>query len=114
MSDSTDFVVADLALHLAASRNRQYRESTRAMFKTLVVFLEQHGLVVRSLMSEEAVLPQDFKLLRSDLTAEGFDFLRLSLHKWVGKVSAGKCEPTDGGFLAAELQRLRSSTASST
>ena len=102
-----DFVIADMSAHLAASKNAQYRANTVALYKALWSFLQHHGLVVHELLHENEEPAPTFKIRRSDLTDEGFVCLKAALHKWVKKVMAGKCDPTDSTILAKELTKIR-------
>ena len=102
-----DFVIADISVHLAASKNAQYKANTVALFKTLGLFLQHHGLVIHELLHENEEPTPTFKIRRSDLTDEGFVCLKAALHKWVKTVMAGKCAPTDSTILAKELAKIQ-------
>lgn len=108
MSASGDFVIADIAVHLAASKNRRYRENTVALYKTLTLFLQRKRLTHRQLLAEGEDPGPMLRIMRSDLTDEGFDFIRAALHEWVRAVMAGKVAPTDADLLEERLVALRS------
>ena len=102
-----DFVIADIAVHLAASKNAQYRANTLALFKSLGLFLQTQALTVRPLLAADADFGPTFKVMRSDLTDEGYELIKAGLHKWVKAVMAAKCPPTDCAILEKELRKLR-------
>jgi hypothetical protein len=102
-----DFIIADVAFVLAASKNRQYRENTLSLYSTLAYFLQENGLSTHVLLPGKQAPSPGFKIMRSEITDEGFEFLRCALDKWFKGVMAGKWSPTDDSFLKKELERLR-------
>lgn len=102
-----DFPIAVLSTHLASTRKVRLRQNIILLFKTLGSFLQDHQLTTRQLIFCEEELGPDFKILRSDLTDEGFNLLKAALHKWIKGVSVGQWPPTDDSFLGRELEELR-------
>lgn len=104
-----DFVIADISVHLAASKNRSYRESIILLFQTLACFLQESGLS-RGVLLEPGQTPSpSFRIKRSELTDEGFELIKKALHKWVKGVIGGSWPPTDDALLRRELEVLRKS-----
>jgi hypothetical protein len=102
-----EFIIATLSFHLAASKNPRYRENTVLLFRTLALFLQNNGLSVRPLLRQDMSLDPAFKLMRSDLTDEGYELIKVALDKWVGSISAGRKPPTDDSLLKKYLIKLR-------
>ena len=103
---TTDFAILNIAIHLAASKNKKYRESIVRYFETLVEFLQVNELTTRELLKTGKVPADDFKLMKSDLTDEGFEFVKRSLDKWTAKVERG--DPIgDVSILERELAKIR-------
>jgi len=104
-----DFAVADIAVYLAASKNPKYKESISAMYLTFANFLQENDLSLRSLLPEGRPPAPSFRIMRSELTEEGYQLIKYALQKWAKGVTAGKWPATDAGFLIEELQKLRRS-----
>lgn len=102
-----DHTILSIAIHLAASKNRQYRECIFQIYGTLIRFLQQQSLVTRELLSKDAAIGEDFKLMRSDLTEEGYALIKGCLQRWLRSIESGRKPPTDTGLLEKELVQLR-------
>jgi hypothetical protein len=103
----SDLEILNIAVHLAASKRTSYRESTKSIFRALAFFLQDNSLTVRPLLEPDEALSPTFKIMRSDLTDEGFDFIKLALDRWLTGIDRGQRLPTDTSFLAKELKKLR-------
>jgi hypothetical protein len=101
-----DYPLLEIGIHLAASKNKRYRESVVEYFQVLIEFLEAHGLTRRAVLMPGQRIPSDFTLMRSDLSDEGFDFIKTSLNKWTAMVEAGR-PIKDMSILEDELRTLR-------
>jgi hypothetical protein len=87
----TDFVIDDIALHLAASKNLDYRERVRQRFLVFANFLQENGLTTRVLLDlKVTTIPDNFKIIRSDLTDEGFAVVKSAYDKWLRGHDKGK------------------------
>jgi hypothetical protein len=104
-----DFVIADISINLAASKNRHYQQTILTLYQTLAYFLQENQLTARELISSDNVITPEFKILRSDLTDEGFRLLQAALHPWLRGIIRGQWSPNDNAFLEKGLKRLRSS-----
>ena len=69
-------------------------------------FLQDHGLVVRTLMHNIDDITDDFTLSSDDLTAEGLALMKAAYHKWLTKIDNGM-SPTDTSMLKKALQKIR-------
>jgi hypothetical protein len=106
-ADQTDFVVADIAVHLAARKSRAYRQSVVIWFQTMLRFLDGNSLTTHPILGPGESVPLDFKLRRSDLTDAGFAVLKSSFQSWLRAVDTGAVEPTDDGLLRKALDAAR-------
>jgi hypothetical protein len=70
-----DFLIADMAGGMAASKNRTYRDEVRQSFTVLATFFQANKLTTRSLMESDAIQGDQFKIMRSDLTDEGYEVI---------------------------------------
>lgn len=101
-----DFLIYDVAFHLASSKNRRFRESVMNLYTTLTHFLQDNGLTIRELLKPGDPLPHDFKLMKSDLTEEGFQLIKSALEKWLTWVEGGGAI-SDVSILERELAKIR-------
>jgi hypothetical protein len=101
-----DFVIAEIATNLAASKNRQYKEIVVTLYQTLVRFLQENHLTVRELLASNQTIPSDFQLRQSDVTEDGFHFLRNAFHPWIEGIAEGRWPPNDKTVLKEELAKL--------
>jgi hypothetical protein len=102
-----DFVVLDIAVHLAASRKITYRTSVITMFQSLALFLKENDLAAREIPSGRDFPSGTFKLMRSDLTDCGYRLIQNSLDRWMKGIVAGKWSASDTSMLAKELAKSR-------
>lgn len=102
-----DYPLMDISVHLVASKNREYRETTFAYYKAFAGFLQTNGLVVHALLEEGETPSENFKIMRSSLTDEGFVFIQKALDKWLTAISSGKTKPDDTKILEKALKSIR-------
>lgn len=102
-----DFMVADISVHLAASKNARYRETVMALFTALASFLDENSLTVRSLLRPGEVPTPGFKIMRSDLTDTGYELIKTSFHPWLKGITTGKWSTSDTSILAKDLKTLK-------
>jgi hypothetical protein len=86
----TDFLVADIAVHLAASKNPDYRNRVRQRFLVFATFLHENGLTTNPLLDSLRIKPDTFKIMRSDLTDKGFAVVKAAYDKWLRGHDKGK------------------------
>ncbi len=90
MSDQKDFVVDDANVHLAASKNNDYRTRVKQRFSAVIHFLQNNGLTTRKLLADSDEVTSDLKILRSDLTDTGFRVMEVAYDKWLRGINKGK------------------------
>ena len=76
------------------------------MFSEYIAFLQENGLTTRTILDSGAEASTETKIMASDLTAEGLDFVRRAEQRWFAAVDRG-VPPEDTTILLSELQRLR-------
>ena len=101
-----DFVIDDAAVHFAASKNVEYKARVTQRFETLIRFLQSHSLTTREILGECVIPNETTKLMRSDLTDEGFEVVRAGYDKWLRRMDSGK-PITDISPLEKALEKQR-------
>lgn len=101
-----DFPVDDISIHLKASKHREYQDRVFLRFKTFVNFLQKEKLTTRNLLLVGDQPPSDFKIMKSDLTEQGFELVKKAYDKWLKAQDGGK-SPTDLTILVRELISLK-------
>ena len=102
----TDMVIVDIGGLYAASKNLSYRADIKSMFEIYIGFLQDAGLTTRTFLEPGDDLPSDLKIRRSDLTDEGFEFVKRAQSKWLMSKDRGR-PITDVSLLQKELTKLR-------
>jgi hypothetical protein len=100
-----DFPIFDLSFELAASKRKSYREELVSSYSALVHFLQDNGLTSRELLASDKAPDHSFKLMKSDLTAEGYEVLKRGLREWMVRTENPANDLT---VLERELTRIRS------
>jgi hypothetical protein len=101
-----DSAVVDVKVMLSASRRSSYRQLIREIAGTLVAFLGENGLAVRQLPLRGDPVPDDFRLMPSDLTQEGQLVIRGCLDCWLASADRRR-KGNDPSILQRELDRYR-------
>jgi hypothetical protein len=98
--------ILDIASLLAGSKRTSYRESILSYVRVLVGFLQDNGLVNRRLLIDGEVPSNKFRILKSDLTNEGYELIQYGLDEWTKSIQAGN-PIEDASILKIELARIR-------
>lgn len=85
-----DFLIDKISGHYAASKSVAYRKSIQEMFIVFVNYLQDNNLTCSTLLQRGAELTDDFRIMRSDLTDEGFEVVKQSYDKWLRGIDRGK------------------------
>lgn len=85
-----DRVIDNLATHIAASKNAEYRNRAREHFRVVISFLQTNGLTTRTLLVDGEPLPDTQKIMQSDLTERGFQVMKLGYYKWLNSLDRGR------------------------
>ena len=101
-----DFTVFALDIHLAASKRKSYREHAIRYYQILAEFLQKHDLLTRRLLEPSEFPDAEFKVMRSDLTDEGYELVKGGYQEWARKVEKGM-PPEDTSILERELAKIR-------
>ena len=104
---SSDLELVDISYLLRASKRRSYKLGVMERHQIFIKFLQDNQLANRQLLENDDSLPEDFRLVKSDLTEEGYELFRLGLEKWMAAIANGK--PVEGtSILEKELAKIRS------
>ncbi len=101
-----DFPIDDMSVHLAASKNPDYQNRVRQRFSVLVDFLQANRLTASTLVPPSDINANSFKLMRSDLTDEGFEVIKAAYDKWLRGHDKGKAID-DVSSLRKALEKIR-------
>jgi hypothetical protein len=103
---TNDFVIDDAKVHLAASKNRDYRTRVEQRFRVFVDFLQDNGLATRQILSREQPVTAELQIRRSDLTDVGFAVVKVAYDKWLRALDKGN-KITDLTVFETALEKLR-------
>ena len=106
-SVSKDFVIEKISWHTTVKGNPESREQIYERTWAIAKFVQDHGLATRCLASNISELDDDFEIKRSDVTDEGFEFLRATYDRWLRRIDRGG-SPSDVSTLDRALRKLRS------
>lgn len=106
MADQRDFALLDLGAMLAASKRLDYRRSVTESFNVLINFLQANGLTRRELLGPGQTLPPAFKLLKSELTEEGYLLFATAVQRWLAWIDKGN-PVVDVSIMERGLKKLR-------
>lgn len=102
----SDFLIDDAAVHFAASKRLDYRESVRQQFAVFIAFLQSNELTTRLILDNDAVPDESTKIMKSDLTEQGFQVVQASYDKWLRGIDKGK-PLSDVSVLEKALAKIR-------
>lgn len=98
----SDFVIDKLQWYI----DKGVHHDPQKKFRTLLDFLQRNSLLNEGLSFPVGMIPGDFALRSSDLSAEGLELFKKSYHKWLKSIDKGKPE-TDTSLLERELRKIR-------
>lgn len=102
----SDLLIDDLSVHYNASKNRDYRERVVERFRAFISFLQDHGLTVRPILAPGERPDVTTKIMRSDLTEEGYALVLDAYDKWLKLVSASDAV-IETALLEESLRKIR-------
>jgi hypothetical protein len=101
-----DIPIMEIAVLLAASRNRAYRQSVLDSFRVMVEFLQANGLVARELIPSGEIPGETFELWEGDLTPEGVLLVDKVVPRWFNWIEKGN-PINDVSILERGLAKIR-------
>jgi len=101
-----DFTLYSVGHMLGSSKRRSHRDKTLHIFDIYIHFLQDNNLTTHAILPSGALPGPETVVRRSDVTDEGFEFLRRAEPKWFRALSRGT-PPTNIGILQRELAKLR-------
>ncbi len=112
MTRPEDAVIDRVSWHTRVIDNPETPERVKRRFQALVTFLQDNGLVVRTLLGPGEEAGEDFALRRGDLTDEGFSLMKTAYDRWLRAFdkTEGR-DPENLRVLANALKRLRQAKA---
>jgi hypothetical protein len=102
-----DYAIDKVGWHFEADPDPAFHDRVRRRFKTLIAFLQNHGLASHIILEEGAPITSELEVRVSDLTPEGHQFMKSCYDRWVGAIDRGK-SPEDATILTRSLDKLRS------
>ena len=76
-------------------------------YKHFFVFLQQNNLTTRQIIDKYEKIDDDSKLMRSDLTEEGFEFFKKAYDRWSTNIYDKGKSPEDVKYLEKKLREIR-------
>ena len=101
-----DIIIYDVGFMLTASKRRSHKDLITRMFANYIRFLQDRGLTARTIIVPGALPDATTRIMQSDLTEEGFRFVKRAEQKWFGAVDRGQ-SPEDTKILENVLANLR-------
>jgi len=108
--NTNDFLIDAAKNHLLASKNLEYRARVKRRFRAFICFLQDNGLTTRELLSEDQPVTEELKVMKSDLTDDGFAVVKAAYDKWLRGIDRGK-DIEDVTLLEKSLKTVRTSKA---
>jgi len=110
MACENDFAIARVKWAADLKGSTQTLPEIAHEFWVLVEFLQREGLMTRRVASSEMEISEDFAIMRSDLTALGYELIKMSYEKWLNGLDRGK-PPEDLRVFQRDLTRVRRPTS---
>lgn len=85
----TDYIIDDASLHYAASKSAKYRQFVTERFSVFVKFLQDNDLTTTTLLDAGEMPSEDLKIMKSDLTEDGFEVVKSAYDKWLRGIDNG-------------------------
>ena len=104
-----DSVIDEVAIHYNVLKNKVYRDRVITRFATFISFLQQHGLTSHQLLDAGELPTTATRIMRSDLTDEGWTLVTEGYDKWLKAMNNG-LDPTDTSLLVSSLGKIRQRT----
>jgi hypothetical protein len=101
-----DFLITEVKGLFAASKNLEYRSRVVRSFRAFINFLQANGLTTRQILAAEEPVTESLRIMKSDLTDEGFEVVKAAYDKWRRGHDRGK-EIEDVSVLEKALAKLR-------
>ncbi len=102
----SDFLIDDAGAHFAASRRKTYRDSVQQQFAVFINFLQSNELTTRLILDCGNAPDESTKIMKSDLTDEGFQVVQESYDKWLRGIDKGK-PISDVSVMEKALTKIR-------
>ncbi len=107
---ANDFVIDCAKVHLAASKNADYRARVEQRFRVFIDFIQSNGLATRQILCDEDPVTNSLEIRKSDLTDEGFQVVQSAYDKWLRGIDKGK-QISDVSALYKALSKIREQSA---
>ena len=104
-----DYTIVKVGLLTMVKRNYKF-DNTLVFdyFKGLISFLQDKGLTIRTILTENSEINEDTSLMASDLTNEGLELVKRALDRWTNNIFDKGKSPTDYTLLDKHLKKIRS------
>ena len=106
MTKKMPLVITRVAWHTKRPGNPDPPERYYLQYWILADFLQRNRLTERPLAGALADIDDEFEIRSSDLTDEGFEFMRTGYQKWLRMLDRGG-DPSDTRILDKELAHMR-------
>ncbi len=107
MSRAKHFTIDKVSWHTSVKGNPETPAKVRQRFRIIADFLQDNGLVTRTLLRPGEDPGNEFEIHTSDLTAEGLEVMHKGYEEWIGRVVDRRKDYTDVRILVDTLREVR-------
>jgi hypothetical protein len=105
-----DFIITKVEWHTQRIRNYEFdKEIVYLAYKNLIDYLQVNKLTTHIILASNDNANDETAIRRSDLTEEGYSFVKKVYNRWLDKVFDKKIAANDFKMLDAALKKLRQS-----
>jgi len=104
-----DFVIDQASWHTNKVRNYEFdKRIVYEYFNQIIRYMQDNGLTTRIILNVDDNATDDTCIKKSDLTEEGFDFVKKVYDKWTDKVVDKEISSTNFKLLDKALNEIKS------
>jgi hypothetical protein len=107
MSRPEHFTIDKVSWHTGVKGNPETPAKVRQRFRIIADFLQENGLVTRTLLRPGEEPGNEFEIHTSDLTDEGLEVMHKGYDEWCGRVVDRRKDLTDLRILVEALREVR-------
>jgi hypothetical protein len=103
-----DFTIIKASWLTQVKRNYFFdNELVYQCYEHFFAFLQINNLTTRKIISQDQKINDDSKLIRSDLTEEGYEFFKKAYDRWSTNIYDKGKSPEDVKYLEKKLKEIR-------
>jgi hypothetical protein len=103
-----DFPIDKASWHTQKPRDYEFDSTIiYKYFRSIINYMLANGLLTNPILAADQEATDETQIMASDLTPEGFEFVKAVYGKWSDKVVDGKISPDDYKLLDKALKKIR-------